>query len=242
MLAKKITRALAPLLLVATAAYGCASNDGTPTQTQVDNDDLTAEEAAEGAAWAASPTSEQGAHEDEAVPYDDGALTTPEEDSAPYLDKDDAADDLVDVDGAPLPALDETEIKAASKCKKATGYRSGSKFTICVMTINGKLVEVNTGRAYLRMRKAAAKKGIGLYVVSGFRTMAQQRYFYNCYKTKKCNGGNLAAPPGYSNHQSGHALDLNTSAHGVYWYLSKYGKNYRFKRTVPSEAWHWERW
>jgi hypothetical protein len=62
----------------------------------------------------------------------------------------------------------------------------------------------------------------------------------HCYLSKKCNGGNLAAVPGYSNHQSGHALDLNTSAGGVYSYLVNHGHAYGFRRTVPSEKWHWE--
>jgi hypothetical protein len=54
--------------------------------------------------------------------------------------------------------------------------------------------------------------------------------------------GNLAAKPGYSNHQSGHALDLNTSSAGVYAWLEHHGATYGFKRTVPSEIWHWEYW
>lgn len=66
------------------------------------------------------------------------------------------------------------------------------------------------------------------------------KYLYHCYKTRSCNGGNPAAPPGYSNHQSGHALDLNTSASGVYSWLSNHGRAYAFRRTVPSERWHWE--
>ncbi len=99
---------------------------------------------------------------------------------------------------------------------------------------------MNTARAYLRMRKAARNAGITMEVVSGFRSMASQRYLYHCYLTKQCNGGNLAAVPGYSNHQSGHALDLNTSAPGVYSYLVDHGHAYGFRRTVPSEKWHWE--
>ncbi len=67
----------------------------------------------------------------------------------------------------------------------------------------------------------------------------QQRYLYHLYSI---GTGNLAAPPGYSNHQSGHALDLNTSASGVYAWLTNHAAAYRFARTVPSEAWHWEHW
>ncbi len=86
---------------------------------------------------------------------------------------------------------------------------------------------------------AAAREHVQLRIVSGFRTMAHQQALYRAYRRGR---GNLAARPGYSNHQSGHALDLNTSARGVYSYLAKHGGAYRFKRTVPSERWHWERW
>lgn len=222
---------------------GCASNDAS---TSNDPDDLTPEEAADGAAWSASAPADQAHAEDGVAPdehLDDGQdLTTPVEDSAPFLDPDDDVEGALDPDGLPTPTLDPAEIDQLATCRRATGYRSGHKMTICVTRIDGKLVEVNTARAYLKMRKAAARKGVHLYVVSGFRTMAQQRHLYYCYKTKRCNGGNLAAPPGYSNHQSGHALDLNTSARGVYSFLAHHGATYRFRRTVPSEAWHWEHW
>ncbi len=143
------------------------------------------------------------------------------------------------------PGVDlEREAEGITSCtiKTATGYRSGTAFTIKVVTVDGKPVELATAMAYVRMQAAAKKAGVGVWIVSGFRTMAEQKYLYNCYLTKSCNGGNLAARPGYSNHQSGHALDLNTSASGVYSWLSKHGASYGFKRTVPSEAWHWEYW
>jgi len=123
-----------------------------------------------------------------------------------------------------------------------TGYQSGRAFAITVVNADGKPVEIATASMYARMQKAAASAGVSLRIVSGFRTMAQQKYLYNCYITKSCNGGNLAARPGYSNHQSGHALDLNTSSGGVYTWLSNNGSKYGFKRTVPSERWHWEYW
>lgn len=248
---KLVSLAAATLMLTALGLSGCAADDAeSPSPvTDVSDDDLTPEEAAAGAAWAASNDSSTEGESAEADENDvlsgvpDAELTTPDEDSAPYIDH--TLDDsplIVDVDGTPLPPLDETSAKATSSCKKATGYRSGKKLTICVTTVNGKRVEINTARAFLRMRSAAAKRGVHMVVVSGFRTMEEQRYLYRCYKTKRCNGGNLAAPPGYSNHQSGHALDLNTSAKGVYSYLANHGSAYRFKRTVPSERWHWEHW
>jgi LAS superfamily LD-carboxypeptidase LdcB len=158
--------------------------------------------------------------------------------------------DGVDIDGDPqISELEETvanddpEVgstsEALSTCHKATGYRRGSKFSICVVQVDGKWVEAKTAQSFLKMRAAAAKRGVHIHVVSGFRTMAQQRHLYNLYLQGR---GNLAARPGYSNHQSGHALDLNTSAPGVYSYLANHGRTYGFRRTVPSEKWHWEKW
>jgi hypothetical protein len=72
--------------------------------------------------------------------------------------------------------------------------------------------------------------------------MSEQEYFWMCYDCCCCNSCNLAAQPGYSNHQSGHALDVNTSAPGVYAWLAAHGGEFGFSETVPSENWHWEWW
>ncbi len=124
----------------------------------------------------------------------------------------------------------------------ATGYRSGSSFPITVVHVDAKPVQVDTANAYVAMQAKAKRAGINLRIVSGFRSMAEQQHLYNCYLTGSCNGGNLAARPGYSNHQSGHALDLNTSDAGVYSWLSNHAHEFGFARTVPSEIWHWEWW
>lgn len=123
-----------------------------------------------------------------------------------------------------------------------TGYTNGSPTTIEAVTVDGKLVQKNTADAYYVMAEAANKAGVHLQVISGFRSMSEQQYLYHCYTSCSCNSCNLAAKPGYSNHQSGHALDLNTSAPGVYSWLENHAASYGFKRTVPSEIWHWEWW
>lgn len=146
----------------------------------------------------------------------------------------------VDADGLEIPKFDTPlEIEAYRRCHRVTGYRNGNPFKLCVVRIDGKLVERRTAHAFLTMRHKAAQSGVHIVVVSGFRTMKEQRHLYWLYKHGQ---GNLAAPPGYSNHQSGHALDLNTSSPGVYSWLANHAHNYSFKRTVPSEAWHWEHW
>ncbi len=130
----------------------------------------------------------------------------------------------------------------AERERPATGYVAGKAITIMVVGIDGKPVEVATAAAFHRMRDAAAADGVAIKVVSGFRTMEEQQYLYGCYKTGNCNSGNLAALPGYSNHQSGHALDLNARDPAVGPWLRAHASTYGFHNTVPSEPWHWEYW
>ncbi len=212
-----------PLAVALVTVVGCSVDSSEPSLI----DEPTQEEAAAGAAWGEGDGAEPDEHAD-----DDQSLDSPLEDSTRWLEPESP---IFDEESDPI---DPGEFDEPFACQKATGYRSGKAFKICVTKVNGKLVEVNTARAYRRMRAAAAKAKVYLYVVSGFRTMAKQRELYRLYKQGK---GNLAAPPGYSNHQSGKALDLNTHAKGVYGWLTKNGKKYGFRRTVPSEIWHWER-
>jgi peptidoglycan hydrolase-like protein with peptidoglycan-binding domain len=137
----------------------------------------------------------------------------------------------------------EIKRRAIGPSHRVTAYVNGVPSSIRVVNIDGKPVEVRTARAYLRMRRAAKKDGINLQVVSGFRTMAEQQYLYNLYRSGR---GNQAAPPGYSNHQSGIALDLNTTGPSdavgsgpVYNWLARNARRFGFGR-IASEHWHWE--
>ncbi len=121
-----------------------------------------------------------------------------------------------------------------------TGYRNGNPFPITVVQVDGYAAELRSANAYVVMQQAAAANGVNLRVVSGFRTMAEQQYVYHCYTTCSCNSCSLAAYPGYSLHQSGEAFDLNTSEGGVYNWLANNAAYFGFRRTVPSEPWHWE--
>jgi hypothetical protein len=123
-----------------------------------------------------------------------------------------------------------------------TGYVSGDSFPIIVVNVDGKPAELQSANAYWVMKQAALIDGIDLQISSAFRTWAEQEYLYNCYLNQNCNNGNLAASPGYSNHQSGHAFDLNTSDDGVLNWLNNHGARFGFERTVSSEPWHWEWW
>ncbi|KAJ3369347.1 hypothetical protein HDU91_007315 [Kappamyces sp. JEL0680] len=108
---------------------------------------------------------------------------------------------------------------------------------IKTVPLEAKQVKDTTAVAYLKMKAAAAKAGNHLVIVSGFRTMAKQQELYRKYLA---GTGNLAAKPGFSNHQNGKALDLNPEDGNNYSWLAANAAKFDFCRTVPSERWHWE--
>jgi hypothetical protein len=117
------------------------------------------------------------------------------------------------------------------------GYRNGKPFRIKVVEVDGCELEVATARAFARMRDAAERDGVRLFVWSGFRDNERQTELYDRWRA---GDGNLAAKPGFSNHQSGRALDLVLQVEGAFEWLEKHARRYGFKRTVPGEPWHWE--
>jgi hypothetical protein len=129
------------------------------------------------------------------------------------------------------------ELRSAVACAEKTeqAYSRGTPRTVKVITVGGKRITKATGHAFLKMQHAADAAGVRLSLTSGFRTMAEQQHLYNCYRNKSCNGGRLAARPGYSNHQNGLAVDVSTSS----WLARNAGK-YGFVRTVSGEPWHYE--
>jgi hypothetical protein len=106
-----------------------------------------------------------------------------------------------------------------------------------VITVGGKKTSKATAHAFLKWQAAADAAGVSLSINSGFRSMEEQRYLYNCYQTRRCNNGNLAARPGYSNHQNGAALDLATNN---WTWVKNNASRFGFRATVPSERWHYE--
>lgn len=147
--------------------------------------------------------------------------------------------------GLTQPIDDEPHHAVTYDCTESTdqGYDQGNPFDIVVVTMDGEPVEKDTANAFWVMQEAAAADGIQLSINSGFRTMEEQEYFYMCGPSGCCccNDCNLAAAPGYSNHQSGHALDIATGG-GAYDWLAANAGSFGFTETVPGEPWHWEWW
>ncbi len=126
---------------------------------------------------------------------------------------------------------------AAATAHAQTGYKNGEKTQIKVVSCGNSEAEQHTAIAFRAMARAAEKAGIDLRVRSGFRNHAKQQKLYKAYRKGE---GNLAARPGFSNHESGRALDIYITDYRVLEWLEKHASEYGFHRTVPGEAWHWE--
>ena len=105
-----------------------------------------------------------------------------------------------------------------------------------------KFVSADIVEPYLALVNAADKDGVPLPLKSGFRTYPKQAYLYNGY-IKHLPGFNLAAKPGFSNHEDGFAYDFAIGGYDGnprYDWLKKRGPQFGFVRTVNGEPWHWE--
>lgn len=104
--------------------------------------------------------------------------------------------------------------------------------------IDGELVS----REWFTVLTDMRRDGVGFNVNEGHRTMARQQYFWNCYRTGACNGGNLAARPSpFAPHirtgRIDHAIDFSNDG-PVFSWLAR--KGLRPSRPVRGESWHIE--
>lgn len=129
---------------------------------------------------------------------------------------------------------------ATPRGSSTTGYVNGVPRRFNVSGIgNGKVLRSDAAQKFNQMKAAARRAGVTLSPVSGFRTMAQQRALYAAYRA---GHGNLAARPGYSNHQGGISVDVSTNggySSATYKWLARHGRAYGFVNDVRTEPWHW---
>lgn len=120
-------------------------------------------------------------------------------------------------------------------------YKDGKQIQGLLVYVDkaGHRLNSHAGRAFVQMRVQAAKDGVVLTINSAFRSMAEQDRLYRLYKDGR---GNKAAKPGYSNHQAGEAVDLDTDLgkNDAYKWLKENALKFGFKDTVKGEPWHWE--
>jgi len=124
--------------------------------------------------------------------------------------------------------------------RPVTGYVNGAPQNIRILPVGGgEWLRTDAALAFKRMQQAAARDGVTLTPGSGFRTMEEQRRLYALYLSGE---GNLAARPGYSNHQGGIAMDLNgVGGYGTrtFQWLANNARRFGFVNDVGGEYWHW---
>ena len=137
-------------------------------------------------------------------------------------------------------------------------------------TAINKNLQTEAADAFFAMQAAAAKDGVDIRMQSGYRSVAYQTNLYN-NKTEqfrkqgyseaeaKEKAAAIVNPPGYSEHATGLAADLNTPEHptldegfadtAAFRWLSQHAVEYGFILRYPKEAeavteityepWHW---
>lgn len=105
-----------------------------------------------------------------------------------------------------------------------------------------KFISQDIADEYLALVNAAAADGVPMPLKSGFRTYPKQAHLFDGW-SRRLPGFNLAARPGFSNHQDGFAYDFAISGYEGnprYDWLKRNGPRHGFVRTVNKEPWHWE--
>lgn len=105
-----------------------------------------------------------------------------------------------------------------------------------------KFISQDIADEYLALVNAAAADGVPMPLKSGFRTYPKQAFLRDGWD-RRLPGFNLAAKPGFSNHQDGFAYDFAISGfegNPRYDWLKRNAPRHGFVRTVNNEPWHWE--
>ena len=109
--------------------------------------------------------------------------------------------------------------------------------------------------AFEKMKSAAKKDGLTLYIASGFRSYARQKTIYNNYVARdgKEEADTYSARAGYSEHQTGLAFDLNNVSSSFdntkeakwlssncykYGFILRYPKGKENETGYIYESWH----
>ncbi len=131
---------------------------------------------------------------------------------------------------------------AKRKTLSPQAWKNGKPIDVRLVQVDdaGHLLAEGPALAFAAMRDAAAGEGVSLVVESAFRTMEQQTILWTAWKNGERT--DVVGTPGYSNHQSGEAIDFVTArgTNAAYQWLRSNAHRFSFKDTVASEPWHWE--
>ncbi len=124
-------------------------------------------------------------------------------------------------------------------------------------------MRIAAANKFLQMQAAARQQGINLYPISGFRTITQQNEIFFKVKEQRGQGvskrAKVSAPPDYSEHHTGYAVDIGDSntpstnlstsfeKTAAFLWLKANAPRYSFEISFPKdnfqgvsyEPWHW---
>lgn len=146
-----------------------------------------------------------------------------------------------------------TPVPKAAGCDGYVYYENGTFYKPSNSSLNGKSGSKGSAKYgynkyfYSMLSKMVDDAKAAGYTIKpstsqygAWRPYENQLYFYNCYITKSCNNGNLAAKPGRSMHGWGIASDLDYGSNSAITWAHKNASKYGLKFTVSSENWHIE--
>ncbi|TAJ55402.1 MAG: D-alanyl-D-alanine carboxypeptidase family protein [Nevskiaceae bacterium] len=123
-----------------------------------------------------------------------------------------------------------------------------------------KLLTPGAAQAWLALRDAAARDGVGLLLISGFRSVDYQAALIRAKLARGLSAEEVLrinAPPGYSEHHSGRAVDIGCAGVAAldeafettpaYEWLCRNAAEHGFRMSYPRgnrqgylyEPWHW---
>ncbi len=123
-------------------------------------------------------------------------------------------------------------------------------------------MDIEAGKALMKLIYAARDEGVWIIPVSGFRSVEQQSKLFKAQIERRGSeqeAAKLSAPPGYSEHATGYAVDLTDGKFpkqdvkfefeqtDAFRWLTLHAKEYGFEMSFPQgnaqgvsyEPWHW---
>ncbi len=162
----------------------------------------------------------------------------------------------------PIPLVEELKTTSDGRLLGHFPYGEAMKDDL-VMVYADMWIHKDTFAAYKLMRDAALDDGIELVLLSGYRShKLQKQIFFNIKSTRNQTAiqrAKVSAPPGYSEHSTGYAIDLGDATQretdfnegfgetDAFAWLERNAAKYHFILSFPPEnsqgvsyePWHW---
>jgi len=123
-------------------------------------------------------------------------------------------------------------------------------------------MDIEAGKALMQLIYAARDEGVWIVPVSGFRTIEEQKKLFEAQIKRRGSeqaAASFSAPPGYSEHATGLAVDLTDGRFpkqdvtlefektDAFRWLTRHAKEFGFQMSFPNnnsqgvsyEPWHW---